>query len=135
MKEETKAIIRYRLNRAKESLKDASKLLNEGSLHSSVNRIYYAMFYSVNALLLTRDLSSSKHSGVRSLFFKEFITGGEVDRQYGKFYSEICEKRQTGDYEDLIEFKREDIEVWLKKAEEFVNQVETLTNRLMREGN
>jgi uncharacterized protein (UPF0332 family) len=135
MKEETKAIIRYRLNRAKESLKDASKLLNEGSLHSSVNRIYYAMFYSVNAPLLTRDLSSSKHSGARSLFFKEFITGGEVDRQYGKFYSEISEKRQTGDYEDLIEFKREDIEVWLKKAEEFVNQVETLTNRLMREGN
>lgn len=135
MKEETKTIIKYRLNRAKESLKDASNLLNDRSFHSSVNRIYYAMFYSVNALLLTRNLSSSKHSGVKSLFFKEFVAVGEIDKRYGKFYSEIFEKRQTGDYEDLIEFNKEDVEIWLKKAEEFVNQIETLTIKIIEKGN
>lgn len=76
-----------------------------------------------------------KHSGVKSLFFKEFVTVGEIDKRYGKFYSEIFEKRQTGDYEDLIELNKEDVEIWLKKAEEFVNQIETLTIKIIEKGN
>lgn len=93
MREETKTIIKYRLERAKEFLKDANRLFSRGSLHSTVNRIYYAMFYSVNALLLSRNLSSSKHSGVRALFNMEFVNKEYIDRNYGKFYSEISEKR------------------------------------------
>jgi hypothetical protein len=57
-------LIDYRRNRAKETLRDAKILFDSGSLFSSVNRIYYAMFYQVTALLLTENLSSPKHSGV-----------------------------------------------------------------------
>ena len=133
MKDETRTIIEYRLERARESLEDAIKLLEEGSLHSVVNRIYYAMFYAVNALLFTRDLSSSKHSGVKALFQREFINKGEVDRTYGKFFSEIFEKRQAGDYKDLVEFEKEDVEAWLEKAEEFIKIIEKLTWKIIDE--
>ena len=131
MKEETRTIINYRLERAKESLKDANKLFKDESLHSTVNRIYYAMFYSVNALLLSRNLSSSKHSGVKALFHREFVSKGEVDRRYGRFFSEILERRQAGDYRDLVTFKKEDVEVWLKKAEEFINKIEEITLKIV----
>ncbi len=47
LKDATKAVIEYRLKRARESLSDAQHLLQSNSLLSSVNRIYYAMFYSV----------------------------------------------------------------------------------------
>lgn len=104
MKEDAKAIIKYRLERARESLRDATKLFNEGSLHSTVNRIYYAMFYSVNALLLTKNLSSFKHAGVRALFNREFVNKEKIDKVYGRFYSEIFEKRLVGDYKDSSEF-------------------------------
>ena len=57
MNENTKTIIRYRLKRARECLMDANSLFNSESLHSTVNRIYYAMYYSINALLLTKNLS------------------------------------------------------------------------------
>lgn len=107
MKETTKAIITYKLERARESLTDAKQLYESGSLHATVNRIYYAMFYSVNALLLTKNLSSAKHSGVRSLFSKEFINTGIVDKPFGRFYSEIFEKRQKSDYKDFVEFEKE----------------------------
>ena len=131
MKEETKTIIEYRLERSRETLGDAVKLFEEISLHSTVNRIYYAMFYSVNALLLTRNLSSSKHSGVRALFQREFVNKDEVDRTQGKFFSEIFEKRQAGDYKDLVEFKKEDVEEWLQKAEEFIKIIQDLTLKII----
>jgi len=38
-------LISYRLERTRESLDAAQLLLNNGMLTSSMNRIYYAMFY------------------------------------------------------------------------------------------
>ena len=62
MKQEFIDLAKYRLERARNTLSDAKKYINNATLESTVNRIYYAMFYAVNALLITRRLSSSKHS-------------------------------------------------------------------------
>ena len=40
-------LVRYRLEQSKESLGDAKSLLSSGSFRGSVNRAYYALFYSV----------------------------------------------------------------------------------------
>lgn len=66
MTQEKEAIILYRLARARESLEEASLLLKNGHSNTFVNRLYYACFYAVSSLLLTKDLSSAKHSGVRA---------------------------------------------------------------------
>jgi len=72
MKEETRTLILYRLERAKESLDEANILMERGHANTFVNRLYYACFYAVSALLLTKGLSSAKHSGVRALFHQNF---------------------------------------------------------------
>ncbi len=133
MKEATITLIKYRLERAKESLQDAKLLFKHAKLYSTVNRIYYAMFYSVNALLLSQNLSSSTHSGVKALFSKEFVNKGLLDKELGKFYSKIFQKRQKGDYEDLIEFNKREVGDWLEKAEEFINKIEKLTLKIIKE--
>ena len=67
MKEnEVAALLRYRLKRAQEALLDARLLADAGRWNSCVNRLYYACFYAVSALLLQRGLLSTKHSGIRS---------------------------------------------------------------------
>ena len=66
-------LITYRLDRSKESLKAAELLLINNMLTSAMNRIYYSMFYSVQALLLLHDTSFSKHSQVKGYFNREFI--------------------------------------------------------------
>jgi len=53
-----RALVEYRLEQADESLKAAETLLKEGLLGSAVNRAYYAMFYSVLALLAIDARSS-----------------------------------------------------------------------------
>jgi len=87
------------------------------------------MFYAVSALLLTKGLSSSKHSGLLGIFNKEFINKGVIDKEIGRFYTEMFEFRQKADYKDLTEFKEEDVVVWLNKAEQFIPRLEAIIDR------
>lgn len=120
----TNELIDYRRNRAKEALNDAEYLFNLGSMFSTVNRIYYAMFYEVTALLLTKELSSPKHSGVKSLFNKEFVKIGKVSIESGKLFTRMFDFRQKGDYEDFVIFEKDEVGEWLEAARLFVKELE-----------
>ena len=122
-------LIDYRKNRAKETLKDAEQLFNSDSLFSAVNRIYYAMFYEVTAILLTKGLSSPKHSGVKSLFNKEFVKTGKVSIESGKLFARIFDFRQKGDYEDFVTFEKDEVKEWLDGAMRFIKELEELIER------
>ncbi len=61
------------MERAEETFKDAELLVDNNSLKSALNRLYYAAFYTVRALLATKGLDSSKHSGVILLFNHHFV--------------------------------------------------------------
>ena len=131
MNGETKDLINYKLMRSKETLDDARILFANSKLFSTVNRIYYAMFYIVNGLLLTKGLSSAKHSGILGLFNKEFVNKGVVEKELGRFYNEMFEFRQKADYKDLVRFDKENVKAWLSNAGEFVSQVDSLISRII----
>ena len=120
MREETRALIRYRMERAEETLEEAALMLEKGHANTAVNRLYYACFYAVNALLLTRELSSARHSGVRTLFHEYFIKSSEVSPSLGMFYDLLFDNRQKGDYADFVRFRVDDVQPWLDQAKHFV---------------
>jgi uncharacterized protein (UPF0332 family) len=119
-------LVIHRRERAKETLRDAEILLEANRLHSSVNRIYYACFYAVTALLHTKGLSSSKHSGIRGLFNEQFVKPGKVDAELGRFYSHMFEFRQKSDYADFAEFEKEKVREWFEKAEQFIQEIDKI---------
>ena len=124
MKEENKKILsEYRMRKAIETLKDAKIIFEDGYLHSCVNRIYYAVFYAVNAVLIRQGMYSTKHSGVKSLLHKEFVKTGIIPEKFGDFYTNIFKMRNTGDYEDFTEFKKKEVKGWLKEAEIFIEEI------------
>jgi len=87
------------IKRAMKYLKSARILLEDGDCESSVSRAYYAMFYSAEAMLLTKGLSFSSHRGVISAFGEHFIKTGIFPKEMGKELNRAFEKRQLGDYE------------------------------------
>ena len=114
------ALIRHRMDRARESLEEARLLLEAGRFNGSVNRLYYACFYAVSALLFTRGQSSSKHSGVRALFDREWVNTGEVPHEVGRFYRKLFNSRQQGDYSDLVQFQETEVRTWFAQATQVV---------------
>ena len=122
-------LIRYRREKSKETLEDAYILFRAGRLFSALNRIYYALFYEVMALLLTKDLSSARHTGIRALFNEHFVRTGKVSVKSGRFFSRRYDFRQKGDYADFVQFEEVKIKEWLVLAESFINEVDQVIGK------
>ncbi|MDI6795086.1 MAG: HEPN domain-containing protein, partial [bacterium] len=91
----------------------------------------YSKSQFMPVLCITKGLSSSKHTGVRALLNREFVKEDMVEVNWGKFYSEMLDNRQEGDYKDFVKFEKEDVEVWLKKAEGFIKDIQELTLKII----
>lgn len=119
----------YRLRQAEETLSDAKKMLEDKlSPRSIINRAYYSMFYGVLALFLKHDIKikTSKHSGIISIFDAEFVHTGKIDPCFSKTLHKIFEVRQEGDYKELVEFSYNDVDEFVKLAEEFLEGIKKI---------
>jgi len=119
----------YRLSKAYETLKDATILANSKRWNSCVNRLYYACFYAVLALLMKDDKSSSKHTGIRSIFNKDYIKTKKIPLKFGQLYNSLFEGRQESDYLPYVYFTEEQVLPWLKQATSFIDFIAELTKK------
>lgn len=126
MKEEIRSLVNYRLERARESIEEAKILMERGHINTFINRLYYACFYAVSALLLTKGLSSAKHSGVRSLFHQNFVKTGILNIESGQFFDKLFDNRQKADYADLLRFNIDEVRYWYDETKEFVVKIEKI---------
>jgi len=126
--EERDIIVKYRLERANETLTEAKDLMHLNHWYGAANRLYYACFYAVCALLIKNGYVTRTHNGVFSLFGEHFVSTGLIDKEQNKFYRRILELRQTGDYDDLIELTEKEILLLLQPAEKFITTIEQLIN-------
>ena len=119
----------YRFNRAKATLSEAEWNLEKQFLSSAVNRIYYASFYAVTALLVWDDLDAKTHNGVRQQFGLHYVKTGIVTADSGRFYSDIFFLRHKGDYDDFVEFERKDVLDLLVAGEKLLFEIEAILLR------
>lgn len=116
-------LVAYRLQRAKESLEDARILADAKRWNPCVNRLYYACFCAVSAILAQEGLSSSKHSGVRSLFNRHFVKTNTISAETARIFNDLFERRQEGDYVDFVRFEESQVLAWMPRAKAFVDQI------------
>ncbi len=120
------AVVGYWFEKAEESLKSARREFEAESLSFAMNRLYYAAFYAVSALLMAHRLSFKKHSGVRAAFHQKFIKPGLIDQKWGRFYDQLFEDRQEGDYVVFITFEPAYVEKQLSECVQFIEQIRPL---------
>lgn len=120
MNPEIKALI----EKAKRSQKAASKLFKGGDVDFAASRAYYSLFYTASALLLSRGLSFSSHSGVIANFGKEFARTGALNPKYHNYLIESQDRRNIGDYSLVAEVTEEQAQEMLEWANEFIQAAE-----------
>ena len=109
--------------RAQKYLKSAQLLLKSGDYESAASRIYYAMFYSVEAVLLEKSLSFSSHKAVISAFGKHFITTNIFPKDMGRELHRAFEKRQISDYEYTFVITKKEAKEMLEIGKRFVESI------------
>jgi uncharacterized protein len=131
MTPETRILVQYRLDRAREALTEAVLLFDSGHANTGVNRLYYACFYAVSALLLTKGLTATSHSGLRTLFHQYVIRPGLLPLGQGPLYDRLFDQRQRSDYADLVYFGVDEVRAWSMEAQAFVDAVAVLIQQAL----
>lgn len=118
-----KAYIRYRLEKAQEVYQAALILYEAGQWNSVINRLYYACFYSASALLLYKNISAKSHSGVIGQFSEHIVRTGIISIEDFRVYAKLLNWRTKGDYNDLYDFTKEDVETMMSPTKSFIDKV------------
>ncbi len=111
------------LQKAHRYMRSATVLLEDGDSDSAVSRIYYAMFYCAEAVLLTKSLTYSSHKGVLSAFGEHFVKTDIFPREMGRNLNKAFEKRQLGDYECASTFDQDEAQELLDNGQIFVDSI------------
>lgn len=130
MNAEIKALVEHRLRQSRDTLDAGRKLLESGYYRDAINRGYYAMFYAGLALLASRALGTSKHTGMLSLFGQEFVKTGLFSANVGRHLRQAFELRQECDYEDFVDPTREQAEEIIENAGKFLEETNALWLKL-----
>lgn len=115
--------VRNLLDKAAQSISAAELLLKDGYIDFSASRSYYAMFYTVEALLLSRERSFSKHSAIISAFGKEFVKTGTFDSRFHRYILNAFDLRNAGDYGAIHAVSEEKARQTVKEAREFLTAI------------
>jgi uncharacterized protein (UPF0332 family) len=122
------ALYRHRLEQAEETLLEAEKMLKGGfSSRSIINRGYYSMFYLLLALFLKTGINprTSKHRGIISIFDKEFVKSGKIDKHYSQILHKTFDGRLEGDYKELVIVSPEEAAGYVAFAREFFERMKS----------
>lgn len=122
-------LVKYRLEKAKETLEDACILIESKRWNSAINRLYYSAFYAVIALLLNANHKTTTHNGVKSIFSEQFIKNNIISQELGKRYSQLFAWRQKGDYADLFDFTEEKVLPYYEFVKNFILQIEKIIGK------
>ena len=79
-----------------------------------------------------KGLDSKRHSAVVALFTEHFIKSGSLAKEVYQIITSAKAKRERADYEDYVEFAKEETEEQLKKAKEFIEAAENLLIKLSK---
>lgn len=126
MQNNLQVLIEYRIQQARQTAKETKVLIDKGFLMLAINRIYFVMFYALQALALEYDFKTLKYTELREWFNNKFVRTGKVDRFYGKILHNAYEDKTEGDYGLFVTFGKEEVIKKFQDMKIFINEIEKL---------
>ena len=105
-------IVNYRRQKACDLMHDVDVLIDNELWNSAVNRMYYACFHMVSALLILHGI--------------DFVKTNFLSSECGRIFSKIYDKRQSSDYDDFKEFTKDEIDNLYPQISFLISEVDRL---------
>ena len=119
-------LVKLRLQKANETYAEIDNLIHLGYWRTAANRLYYACYYAVSALLIKNGIKAHTHSGVINQFGLNFVTTDIFSQQEGRFFKKLFELRQDGDYDDWITITENDVMPLMEPSKNLICKIEQL---------
>ena len=86
------------IEKGQRALQAARDHLAKSDADFASSKAYYAVFHLMQAVLLTKSMTFSKHAGVISGFSEHFIKPGVFPAEFGGIIQKLRKDRELGDY-------------------------------------
>jgi len=130
IEENKKENIREEIKRAKEAMRAANLLFDNGFFNDAVSKLYYFLLYNVRALLLTKGLEPKSHEGALRLFGLHFVKKGIFSPSDSHIFSKLMKYREEADYNPTYTFTKEDFTEFKKEAGQLADNI----NKYLKKG-
>lgn len=125
-KEERIALVTLELKKARETYEEIGILTAANRWSGAANRLYYAVFHAVSALLINDGLQVNSHKGSHATFNLNYIKTGKMSKEYGRLYNQLQTMREESDYNCAYDVEPEELKSRIEPAKQLIDEIERL---------
>ena len=127
--EERNILVALELKKARETYGEIEVLVGANRLNGAANRMYYAVFHAVCALLINDGIQVNTHRGSHALFSQHYIKTGILPREYGQLYNQLQTMREESDYNCAYDVTEEEAKSLEEPTHRFVEKIVELIEK------
>ena len=120
---ERQIIVNRELEKAERTYDDMLFCAREGKWETAANRIYYALFHAMSALLVNDGHIVKSHRGVLTMFGEYYVRTGIFTKQDGSLLSELVIMRDNADYNCFFEADEEKLKPFLEPTRLLIEKI------------
>ena len=124
--EERNVLVALELKKARETYDEIEILVTANRLNGAANRMYYAVFHAVCALLIHDGIQVNTHKGSHALFSQQYIKTGILPREYGQLYNQLQTMREESDYNRAYDVEFKELQQRLEPTRRIIEDIERL---------
>lgn len=114
-------IAEQEIAKARSFLGNAVTLADLGMWNVVANRVYYALYHAIMALMVKDGFSPRTHSGLITEFGKEYVLTGKIAPKYSKTLSQMRSIRESCDYDAFYYTTQEEMSPILEAVTELLD--------------
>ncbi len=122
-KEQKAVAARLLVEKSDRNMEQAIRNADMGYWDLVANRLYYALFHAVTAMLLVDNIKTGTHKGTSSQFGRFYVLTGIFSREDGILYSRLQTMREKADYQNIFVLEETD-------GRELIDSAEALRKRI-----
>lgn len=121
--EERSVIVNLEIEKANNTYSDVLFFIKEERWEAAANRLYYAVFHAVSALLIYDGHNIKSHRGIISMFGQHYVKTNLFTRQDGSLLSNLMIMRDNADYNCFYEADKEKIEPFIEPTGNLIRKI------------
>ena len=126
---ERTTLVTLELKKAYETFEEIEILTAANKWSGAANRLYYAVFHAINALLINDGHPVNTHKGAHAMFNLHYIKTGILPVEYGKLYNQLQTMREESDYNCVYDVEPEELLKRIEPARQLIKQIDVLINQ------
>ena len=121
--EERQILVNLEKEKALNTFAEMNVLQQAGLWNNIANRLYYAAFHAVSALLIHDHHNVGSHQGAVIMLHQYYVKTGMLAKEEGAFYSQLQTLREKSDYNCTYNATESDTVPRIEQTKQFIDKI------------